>query len=69
MKEYICIESPNEVEGGLLVRKQELIRCKDCKHCTETGFYNGTRWNYCSWFRRVMKENDFCSKAEPKVTE
>ena len=32
MKEYICIESPNEVEGGLLVREQELIRCKECKY-------------------------------------
>ena len=32
MKEYICVESPNEVDGGMLVREQELIRCKDCKH-------------------------------------
>jgi hypothetical protein len=63
MKEYICIESPNEVEGGLLVRKQELIRCKDCKwyefdvshRCGYTGL-NG-----------YIAEDDFCSKAEPKV--
>ena len=32
MKEYICIESPNEVEGGILLKEQELIRCKYCKH-------------------------------------
>ena len=33
-KEYICIESPNEVDGGMLVREQELIHCADCR------FYN-----------------------------
>ena len=32
MKEYICVESPNEVDGGMLVRERELIRCKDCKY-------------------------------------
>lgn len=38
MKEYICVESPNEVDCGMLVREQELIRCKDCKHrYTERG--------------------------------
>lgn len=62
MKEYICIESPNEVEDGMLVREQELIRCRDCKwyefdvshRCGYTGL-NG-----------YIAEDDFCSKAEPK---
>ena len=47
MKEYICIESPNEVEGGLLVRKQELIRCKDCKYFDPPHVEkNGERYEY-----------------------
>lgn len=38
MKEWICVKSPNEVDGGMLVREQELIRCEDCKHrYTECG--------------------------------
>lgn len=36
MKEYICVESPNEVEGGMLMREHELIRCKDCAANADT---------------------------------
>jgi len=68
MKEYICKEVQTE-NGGYLEIENELILCEDCKHCTETGYYHSTRWNYCAWFRRMMTENDFCSKAEPKETE
>lgn len=67
MKEYIIKEHPDFPYEE--PKPPELIRCKDCKHCTETGFYNGIRWNYCEWFRRVMTENDYCSNAEPKETE
>jgi DNA-directed RNA polymerase subunit RPC12/RpoP len=61
MKEYICVESPNEVEGGMLVREQELIRCKDCKYNSNTEgnyvncdiipqmFGKTPDYNYCSW--------------------
>jgi len=66
MKEYICIESPNEVEGGMLVRKQELIRCKDC---AEWKVSRGIEKNYCRKIGYVVGEDDFCSKAEPKGTE
>lgn len=54
---------------GKEVEFAKVIRCKDCKHCTEAGFYNGIRWRYCSWFRRVMTDDDYCSKAEPKDGE
>lgn len=67
--EIIVEFTPQSTKTGITYeahQKGSLIRCEDCKHCTETGFYNGTRWNYCSEFRRVMKENDFCSWAEPK---
>lgn len=62
MKEYICIESPNEVEGGMLVREHELIRCKDCKHhrgenaCEKDGCYG--------WY-----DTDYCSRAERRGEE
>ena len=64
MKEYICIESPNEVEGGLLVREQELIRCKECK-------YRDKETANCTRFRKdwYVQSNSFCSWAEPKETE
>ena len=65
MKKYICKEVPTE-NGCYLEIEKELILCEDCEDCTETGFYNGIRWNYCQRFRRVMKEDDFCSRAKPK---
>jgi len=66
MKEYICIESPNEVEGGLLVRKQELIRCKDCARNPK----NGKSRTICPCpMDRYMGDEGFCSKAEPKEAD
>ena len=62
-KEYICIESPNEVEGGMLVREQELIRCKDCKNNPSTLI----GWIECPMTGAGTRQpNDFCSYAEPK---
>ena len=60
MKEYICIESPNEVDGGMLMREQELIRCKDCR-----WFINKECAIYCL---SSAHEEAFCSYAEPKET-
>jgi len=60
MKEYICIESPNEVDGGMLVREHELIRCKDCR-----WFINKECAIYCL---SSAYEETFCSYAEPKET-
>jgi hypothetical protein len=64
MKEYICIESPNEVEGGMLVREQELIRCKDCKDYK--AFKNGGFHHYCETIGCVVYDDDFCCWAERK---
>jgi len=58
MKEFICIESPNEVDGGMLVREQELIRCKACR-----WFINKECAIYCL---SSAYEETFCSYAEPK---
>ena len=61
MKEWICVESPNEVEGGMLVREQELIRCKDCY------FYDTfQRKHYCTKYDHSVKQNGYCAWAEPK---
>ena len=70
MKEYICIESPNEVEGGMLVRKCELIRCKDCGNWkpTETDEEIGEcvilSKLACYICRTVA--NYYCAMAQPK---
>jgi len=66
MKEYICVESPNEVDGGMLMREQELIRCKDCK------YNDAQQWVACALIPQMFgktADNNFCSYAEPKVTE
>ena len=61
MKEYICVESPNEVDGGLLVRKQELIRCKDCL------WYEYDKKLHCGFGGHgVRMDDDYCSDAKPK---
>jgi hypothetical protein len=64
MKEYICVESPNEVDGGMLVRELELIRCKDCKYwdVSKSNIMNHT----CHWGYFIKKEDDYCSWAKPK---
>ena len=44
---------------------QEVIRCKDCKHCMIFSIYK-TKWYVCT--RNVesidVEAEDFCSKAE-----
>lgn len=45
-----------------------VVRCKDCKHCTETADYGG-RGLFCAiwgrgWHR--VQPDDFCSYGEPK---
>ena len=64
MKEYICVESPNEVDGGMLVREQELIRCKDCY------FYDTfQRKHYCTKYDHSVKQDGFCAWAERKEAD
>ena len=74
MKEYICVESPNEVTGGVLVREQELIRCKDCKYYEVAELnYDGTPDKRCKpsictngWYEYAVERdpNWFCADAE-----
>lgn len=61
MKEYICIESPNEVDGGMFVRKQELIRCKNCD-------WFDTEESWCEFhaFEVPHEEKGFCYWAVEK---
>lgn len=81
MKEYICVESPNEVNGGMLVRKQELIRCKDCKHqvkkwrtdkrLKDNGYMVcgcDVVGDACGYWALLGQDEDFCSMAKPKET-
>jgi hypothetical protein len=66
MKEYICIESPNEVDGGMLVRERELIRCKDCAR----NPHNGKARTICPCpMDRYMGPKGYCSKAESKEAD
>ena len=75
MKEYICIESPNEVEGGMLVREQELIRCKDCFWYRSVELKaDGThdkrfKPSRCALWDEDMNDTDFCSYAMPKEAD
>ena len=64
MKEYICVESPNEVDGGMLVREQELIRCKDCK-------LNPKRmWVGCPMAHCLDRTDEwYCPFGKPKKDE
>lgn len=67
MKEYICVESPNEVNGGMLVREQELIRCKDCVYFTPEK--SGEHWNVCRFYDAPKTADGYCNDAEPKDNE
>ena len=64
MKEYICVESPNEVDGGMLVRKQKLIRCEDCIH--HHGYICDRLYGLQDAF--TLQDDDYCSRAELKDT-
>ena len=61
MKEWICVEAPNEVEGGMLVRGRELIRCKDCD-----WFDRQESWCEFHAFEVPHEEKGFCYWAVEK---
>ena len=66
MKEYICIESPNEVYGGMLMRKQTLIRCEDCRYFAMLeDASNETVCDHKDGCLRPTPDG-FCNYAEPK---
>ena len=43
--------------------KNELIRCKNCYHHSTSSFSGKY---YCVLFGQVIRDNDYCSWAEPK---
>ena len=62
-REYIADFTQGK-HGESVIPKQELIRCRECKH------YSADPWGYgnCNYedgFRRV-RNTDFCSWAERK---
>ena len=79
MAEYILKSSPIlEADGTPLEVVGELIRCKDCKHCDwdiidiPYGLTRHIVW-CCFRFKEngenvEVSPNDFCSKAERKVS-
>ena len=64
MKEYICVESPNEVDGGMLMREHELIRCEDCK-------YNPKRsWVGCPMAGSMARTDEwYCPVGKPIIID
>ena len=62
MTEYIC-EFVNDESGKVTMvnRKQELIRCKDCKYYGQNGYRYG-----CIHAVPIMMPNNYCSNAERK---
>ena len=64
MPEYI-LESKGPYDWVATgIRKDELIRCKNC---SEWKVRCGIKRNYCEEIGCVVEEDDFCSKAKPKV--
>lgn len=64
-REYIAwFDMPNnsKLHGQSVMPQQELIRCKDCKHCMDG--------NICTHniFKQAIEvyADDFCSRAERK---
>lgn len=74
-KEYIAwfdMPKSGKLHGQSVLPKQELIRCKNCewyeivhlkKDGTDDRRYKPT---WCSMWRAVMSEEDFCSMGERK---
>lgn len=68
MKEYIVLLDEEEAFYGYKDNARELIRCKDCKHYDKFISQNiGQGWcDVAAWRGRYMRNDDFCSRAEPK---
>ncbi len=63
----ICTQEINSIPAADVA---PVVRCKDCKHCTETADYGG-RGLFCAiwgrgWHR--VQPDDFCSYGERKDT-
>lgn len=44
----------------------EVVRCKDCRHYEHFTEYNK---HFCNEYGGYVVENDFCSRAEKKVSK
>lgn len=44
----------------------EVVRCKDCRHYEYFTVYNK---HFCNEYGGYVVENDFCSRAEKKVSK
>lgn len=64
MKEYIFeISDKTTVDGGHpAVKKEEIVRCKDCKYFHDYG--DGVK--NCWGDGGGMKDDDYCSQAKRK---
>lgn len=70
-REYIAwFDMPNsgKLHGQSVMPKQELIRCKDCKHYYEKDWVVGGGSYTTCWYQTIAnaQPNDFCSRAERK---
>lgn len=57
-------------EGGLQLMPdvmQELIRCKDCKHCEKDAFGEGS--HYCKWGGLQVDGEFFCGNGERRADQ
>lgn len=41
---------------------EKVVRCKDCKWCRTKKSTTVTK--HCQWWRRSVRDNDFCNKGE-----
>lgn len=56
------------VDEAPTVDAVEVVRCRDCKNYTNMDFFSGNRldFHWCSKFRNITSEGDFCSYGERK---
>lgn len=73
MAEYIFKVTSNDRDKDSrdveVFYKDELIRCRDCKHYHyRRGEGEEWEWGHCDFFATGMDNNDFCSCAERRDT-
>lgn len=56
----------NGYEAGYQAAKDEIVRCKDCRHYIGCGIYDGKSVHACSYMRIMKLPYDFCSCGERK---
>lgn len=61
MREYIM----QKEEGNAPITVQELVRCRDCKFCEGTRFFN-TSAKVCRWWEKLTDDEGFCHAAKRK---